>query len=437
MKNYIKYFIWEFLLCLAAAAALLLNFSKGFYVPLNVANSISIALALCGAVLLFCFIGGYNRVTRISFPIIFLALAALGFLRLRSLGIDIVDEEGSSTAVYIYWIGGIAISTIGYLLTRSGGGTAVLLILGAWLNAILVFLEYDVSFPYSLVFVIAAATIYILKNYRSSALNSRTIKPKFGTFSLNALGTVGISAVLGMLIFLLLIKPLNLPTVSSELLTRIMRYDVLELVGIAKHYPIPDELLQTDETEDERQDEHEDELTETPEPTEIAPETAEQGFAEQELGNSLQNTESYTSVSYSQKITPFIAASLLLILLMFALIPQIKKRLAARRMAKFNALPECERYIALYQFLLKKLAVIGFVRRNSQTESEFAALMEERIEPYTTDTENWNSITKQYLSVRYGGIAPELDIRSVYPTLVRNYRKLNGNFRYLLKYFRL
>ena len=115
MRRFWSYHGWEALLCLAASAALVLNFSQGFYIPDAVADSVPLALLVCGLTLLYAYLGSYNRAAMACFTLGFFVIAAGFFLWLRGKGVDIVDQEGSATAVYIYYIAAPLITLLAFL----------------------------------------------------------------------------------------------------------------------------------------------------------------------------------------------------------------------------------------------------------------------------------------------------------------------------------
>ena len=439
MKSFWNYHGWEGLLCLLSSVPLVLSFSQGFYIPDRVADSVPIAALVCAATLLYCFLGSYDRVTILCFSLGFAAIAAVFFLWMRHAGIDIVDAEGSATAVYIYYIAAPLIAAITFLLSRSRLGIVALLLIGSCLHAVLVFLHFEIQAWYVALFVLGTVALFLLRQYRVNALRSSTVTPKFGRY-------FGVSAAVGLAGLLLalgfwaaVIRPLAPPVLDLKLLTKYMSYDILDMVGIAKQYPIPDDLF-TDTRETEQDLSVNDQDTETEEGPPV-----EQDPLETDSGESLPDTGAndtplpLDSVSYDRDLTGWLAAVIILIVLLLVSVPFVRKYLRRRRLSKLTRGEPREQVIGLYRFYLKKFSRIGCPRAPAQTEQEYAAQYETRLTPFLEGGLSLGHMTGLYLDARYGGLpVSEEDCAAfaeVYMIFLRNYRSLTGPIRYLIKFF--
>ncbi|MCC8123608.1 MAG: DUF4129 domain-containing protein [Oscillospiraceae bacterium] len=443
MRRYLKDAVWEWLLCLLLSATLLTNFAQGFYIPDAVADNILIAAALTGLVLLCCYVGAYNRRTMVITVVLFLALASVAVLWMRARGIDIVDQEGSATAVYIYWIAGIAIALVIFFLARTRVGIVVLFLLGCILHAALTFLDFAVSPWWTAIYALAAIALFVLRQYRIYAAHSSTVAPNFARFFLTSGGLVLVAGGLSLAVFFAVLRPLNLPTLDTNLLTVFLRYDVLERVGVAQNYPIPNELLESNEQNDRQINSSEE--GEQPDENQVQEEESLPTTAPDRqagvTGNSVQDAERLSSVRYDIPVSTYIVAAVIVVVLLLILVPLLWRALRRRKFKEMLAQDPREQIIHLYRFYLKKYRVIGFVRAPNQTEREYSAAYAERLQPYVAGTLSLELQTETYLRVRYGGQAPTEQVReeyaAIYPIFLKNYRKLNGTFRYLLHYFRL
>lgn len=435
MRRFWSYHGWEAILCLAASVTLVLNFSQGFYIPDAVADSVPLALLVCGVTLLLAYLGSSGRGAMVCFAVGFVGLAAGFFLWLRRAGIDIVDQEGSGTAVYIYCIAAPLIALLVFLLSRSRLGTAALFWMGGCLHGLIAFLGYAVKPWCAALFAAAVVALFLMRQYRRTALGSSTVRPDFARYFALVAG-VGLS---GMLLALacwgLLIRPLQPPTLDLALLTKYMSYDVLEMVGIAQQYPIPDQLLNQagdDQTLPAGQEEQQEEGP--PEPVD-----APLDRSVEDSTSPVSGTEQLDAVTYDRSAASWLVPLLVLAALLLASVPFLRRRLRQRRLRRLTSGDPREQVIGLYRFYLSRFARLGCPRAPAQTELEYAARYGEQLAPYLEGGPSLDEMTACYMDARYGGLpVPEERCQALaqfYPAFLRNYRALAGNVRYLTKYF--
>jgi hypothetical protein len=230
---------------------------------------------------------------------------------------------------------------------------------------------------------------------------------------------------------------LNPPTLDVELLTRYMRYDVLELVGIAQQYPVPDDwdtdgsqgdTIQAGETNDTQDD--------TPEEAD----SQENGPAVPEENQpDPSDTKDLASVSYDQDLAGLLAVALVLAFLALLSVPFVRRWLRRRRLARLRQGTPEEQVVALYRFYLEKFARLGCPRLPAQTEREYARRYSEQLSGYTQGGMSLERMTALYLDARYGGLPPADEecqaLAELYPVFLKNCRMLMGRGRYLFKYF--
>jgi hypothetical protein len=438
MKRFWCYHSWEGLLCLLAAATLLLNFAQGFYIPDGVANSVPLALALCGAVLLYAYFGSYNRVTMVCFSLGAVALAAGAFLWMRGQGIDVVDAADSDTAVYIYYIAAPIIALLTFLLTRSRLGTAVWFLAGSVFHGLIAYLGYDCKVWCAVGFAAAMVALFLLRQARVTALRSQTKTPNFRAYFGTAVGVAVGSVLLALGIWAAIIRPLAPPTVDVVLLTRYMRYDVLEMVGIAQQYPLPQEEQTAEPPEQTMAAQQPDQTDEAP-PLEQTP---QEQTAETETETALSQpdrTETVASVSYGQDVTPWLVLFLVLLVLLLSSIVPLRRLARKRRLQKLTRGTAQEQIVAMYRFYLRLFGRLGYGRGTHQTEWEYVAAIGDRLAPFLSGGPDLETLTAWYMDARYGGFAADAEIcqamASLYPIFLKNCRTLLGRGRYLTHYF--
>lgn len=426
MRRFWSDHVWEALACLAASAALTLTFSQGFYIPDAVADSVPLALLVCGGTLLYCYLGSFSRRTAVGCSIGFLGIAAGFFLLLGRAGVDIVDREGSPTAVYIYFIAAPLIAAVSFLLTRSRLGTAVWFLLGGCLHSLCAFLGFAVRVWYAALFALAAVTLFLLRQYRTAARENGGASPGRG-LSPGLPAGVGLAGLLlALLCWTLVIQPLRPPVLDVKLLTRYMRYEVLEMVGIARQYPVLD---------GERPAPQQDRTPGAPEASPEAP--PEGGLPPPEAGPDPSEASELGAAAYGRLRTAW--RTLALALAALALLPLLVRTLRRRRLARLARGTPREQTIALYRFYLTRFARIGYGRAPWETEREYAARCAQPLAPYLKGGTDLQRMTELYLDARYGGLpAAQADAQALaelYPVFLRNYRTLAGRWRYWTKSF--
>lgn len=438
MKQYWKNYVWEYLMCVSAASMLLLNTAQGFYIPDQLAGNILLAVAVCAALMLLFFLGGYNKVSIVLVPAVTGVLAVLSFLFLRSRGVDIVDEEGSETAFYIYWFAFAIVCIAVYLCSRFRFGIVVLLLAGCCVSGILQFLEYQVFTWAGMIFAGSCIVLFLLRQYRAQALNSSTAAPNFRRFFQSGFFMVLVAAVLGCGVFFAVIRPLNPPTVELKFLERYLAFNILERTGISDYYQIQSEDQYTHQQDDSTDNTEDIDEGETPisqdENTDLEDNKTEPDDAQQPPGQVELSTISYT-------VTPVWRVILwcVLVLFVFILPPVLRIQLRKYRMKKLKEMEPIAQIQELYRFYLKKFRYVGWKKRSSETPMEFAARSGDALERYLSGACGIDRLTDLFMEARYGGGIPTetacAECREVYSLFLKNCKKQMGTFRYLLKFY--
>lgn len=437
MKQYWKNYVWEYLMCVVAASMLLLNVAQGFYIPDKLADNVVLAVVACAVLMLFFFLGGYNKVSLVLVPVITAILAVLCFLFLRARGVDIVDEEGSGTAFYIYWFAFAVICIVVYLCSRFRLGAAILLLAGCCVSSILQFLEFQVFAWAGMIFAGSCILLFLLRQFRVQAMNSSTANPNFFRFFRSALLVVLAAAVVTCGAFFAVIRPLNPPTVDLQFLERYLAFNIIEHTGISDNYQIEDEEEYTDQEDDTLDNTENIDEGETPiSQDEDTPK--ENNDIETDRSEPPGQTE-LSAVSYT--LTPLIVILLwiFVILLILGLPPIVRIWLRRRRMKAFEAMEPAGQVQGLYRFYLKKFRHIGWKKRSGETPLEFVKRSGDGLERYLSDTCGLDRLTDAFMETRYGGGVPSdstcAECREIYGLFLKNCKKQMGIARYLLKFY--
>lgn len=438
MKQYWKNYVWEYFMCVAAAAMLLLNTAQGFYIPNKLADNVFLAVAACAVLMLLFFFGGYNKVSMVLAPVAAGALVVLLFFLLRAKGVDIVDEEGSETAFYIYWFAFAVICIAVYLCSRFRLGVVVLFLTGCCIGGILQFLEYPVFAWAGMIFAGACTVLFLLRQYRAQAMDSSTAAPNFRRFFQSAFLLVLASAIVTCGVFFAVIRPLDPPTVDLKLLERYLAFNIIEHTGISDYYQIQDEQQYTDQTDDTI--DNTDEIEEGEPPVSQDEDTPYDNM-ETQPDDSVQPSGETPASQISYTLTPLLRVVLwcALILLVLILPPVFRILLRKRRLKAFETMEPATQIQELYRFYLKKFRHIGWKKRASETPLEFADRSGEALERYLSGTCGLDRLTDAFMQACYGGGVPSGEVcagcREIYGVFLKNCKAQMGKARYLLKFY--
>lgn len=439
IKNYFRYYGWEILLTMVLSVTLLLTFAQGFYIPDRAADSVPLAAAVSAGVLVYCFTGNYNRRMMIGFAVLFVVAAAILAGMLRVGGTDIVDREGSGTAIYIYYIAALLIPAAVFVLSRWRIGIAVLFLAGIYMYGLMDFLHFETR-PWCLVlFVTGCVVLFLLRQYRLMVMKNSTVNPAFAPFTLSTAATAAVSILLALVLFFGIIRPLDPPTMDLKLITKYLSYEILEMLGITNQYQIPNEDLMTDQQNQDQKETSEKEQTEEQDNQETDTTDGDQ-LQKAEKGAD-EDPDPATAIRYG------VNWKLLVLVLIALVIASIVGAFVLRRLQRKKKIESLQQgstrrqVVETWRFLMECFRKLGFPCPDSYTEREYAEVAGERLQVYTRNSMNLDEMTELFLKARYSPdpVSEEEAERmaQVYPAILENYEKLWGKLRFLLHYFRL
>ncbi len=440
MREYLKERVWELILCAVASAVITVVFSQGFYVPDRFADNFVLALVLSAIVVFLAILTGYNRLGMILFPIAVAAAAVIAFLYLNVSNIDIVDVEGSDTSVYIYCFAAIIVPLVVYLATRGRIGVWVVMIAGSTFIGAMDFLHYEVRAWWVVCFVCCCPVLYVLKLYRARSLTGSTFSPQFGKQFRNGLVVALLSLALAGGVYVGVIRTISPPTSDMEFISKIIRWNILEQVGVTDQYTVLNEEL-TARTEwdnaltNQKNEEEDTEAQEEPE--EAEPEEEEESMGDNTGGGNGEEVGE-SAVSFADQVRNFVIVLIIIICAVLVSIPLIKRYLWKKTLKDANALPARDRVILLCRYYVKRFGRLGFGRSGSQTEREYAEASGATLDNYTEGTISLSEMMGVYVKARYGNVSPTQEedaaILGFYPIFRKNLQKKKGWFYYLLRY---
>lgn len=452
MKKYLTGHIWEWLLCTLMSATMLITFSQGFYIPNKVADSFPLALIVSAVVLFLLLLTGYNRVGMILFPICLVLLGICFFFWLRINEIDIVDKEGSATAIYIYCFAAIIFPLITYLLARGRVGICALFLIGICLFGVIDYLNYDMKVWCCAVFVCCGPALFALRMYRIKSLQGSAFAPEFFKLFRTAV-LVGVFALaLAFAVYGGIIRPLSPPTATVNLVTKYMRWEILEKTGITDSYTVPDELLSArnkDSTTSSQKQKEEEENEEGREKQNGQEDDSDNQKDTDGIKSSLGDETGggdgqevyYRMIRLTEILLDKLPLIIILLCIVIVCIPLLKCYLWKKKIKQAWALTATERAIWMGKYYLTKFRRLGYKRLPWQTEREYVQNMGTTLGNYTEGTLSLSELMEIYIRARYGGEEPTREedqkLMEFYPVFRNNYRRKKGNINYLLKYFKI
>lgn len=439
----------EFVLVALASVSLSYILLDGFYVAPEVQQT-PLPGVLATVLALVFFLVSYNKKSmRIGTPLVVLVLVVLwaaGALTSPD-GQYLVDTEGNNL---IFLMTVSLTSLVCFLLSRRRFGTALLFIIGVFLAAFIQFFYefFEVGWTVTLVFSTLALIIY--KNYQLSVRAVDTLKKvKFLPGFAVSLGAVCLAVGMGCVVWFGIIAPLNPAAVDIKLITEYRALETLFVKGTSSIYQTPNldlssdqvgegerttDDLQIDEVDGVKTPAHSKE-TQVPDETQYDPSGTFLGVD----FDSLQ--ELFDSQTFEQ---PSVLWWLLLLLIPLALAAFFVGRRIwrAKRLERYVSRGSRQGVIAIYTFLVSRLARLGMGIPRGETLLDFAestAATLGRIDAVTGV--KFANLTKTYVGVVYGEEAVKEqqieEFKRYYEGFWKASRSYLGNVKYFFKSFRL
>lgn len=428
MKNYLKLHAWDFILTALIAIGMHLNAMSAFLIRDSYLTNYGLIAAVTVAVTAIMFVIGYNKKTMIGGAAAWVVAFLVWVIYLRAN--DLIDlSEGADETIPAFWTILLFGTAVIYLLTRSRKILYFAAPIGLLFCAAFKFLEYPVSVP-GLFLLVAAVILELLFLVYKDSLMSAT----YGNYNIRHFMTqsVAICTVVVMLatgIFYGIVKPLDPPTRDLKLITKLMSFDILELLGVAS----------TQEVKDPNQGDEDQEEDEPPEEKEEEKEDEEDEQNEDENTQESDEKINAQTMSYDERdYTAYIVTALILLALAAPFI--IKYALRARRKRRLNGLDANNQAAFVYDFFLNRLKKLGVGKADSQTILEYADQQEGVLENFMArDGTTFEEMTDIYSRHLYSkaDITPSEAKKFVamYDSFYNNAKSFLGTWRYIRKFW--
>ena len=427
MRNYVRLHAWDFLLTVFIAIGMHLNTFSAFMIRESYTTNYVLIAAVTVLVTAVMYVIGYQKRNMIIGAAAW-GVALIGWIIYLRAN-DLIDTtEGADETIPAFWTILLFGTALIYVLTRSrkvlfGAAPVGLLFCGAFK-----FLEYPVSVPGLIILVVAVMLDILYLVYRDSLLTA-----DYGNYTIRhfLIQSVAIVTVVMMLVtgaFYGVVKPLDPPTRDLKLITKLMSFDILELLGVAS----------TQEVKDPNPDDEEKDDDEPPQEQEKEQEDQEDESNENDPQQS-DETISANTISLKKKdYTAYWVTALILLALATPFV--IKYVLRAGRKRRLNGLDASNQAAFVYDFFLKRLKKLGVGKADSQTILEYAEQQSGILEKFTAkDGTTFEEITDIYNHHLYSKVpvTPEEagKFLAMYDSFYKNAKAFTGTWKYIRKFW--
>ncbi|MBQ6526225.1 MAG: DUF4129 domain-containing protein [Clostridia bacterium] len=428
MRQYIRLHAWDFILTVLIAIGMHLNTFSAFMIRESYMTNYLLVAAVTTVVMAVMFVIGYNKRNTIIGGAGWAVFLIGWIIYLRAN--DLINlEDGADETIPAFWSIVLFGSALIYLLTRSRKILFGAAPIGLLFCAAFKFLEYPVSVPGLFLLIIAIILEILYLVYKDSLLTADYGNYTIRHFLEQSIAVVTVVVLLSSGVFYGIVKPLDPPTRDLKLITKLMSFDILELLGVASTQEVKDPN-QGDEDQDEE---------EPPEEKEEEKDDEENEQDEEENKQESDEKISAQTMSYNEKdYTVYWVTALIILLLTAPFV--IKYVLRSRRRRRLNGLDASNQAAFVYDFFLDRLKKLGVGKADSQTILEYAEQQEGVLENFTAeDGTTFEEMTELYNYHLYSKlpIKPEDANKFVamYDSFYKNAKAFVGTWRYILKFW--
>lgn len=443
-STYLRHAVWDFLLVCACSLALGYTALDGFYIDPALQRSLLPAAVTMVEVLLL-FLVGYKKKYLLPGGIAYgvLAVVACAVAVATSAVGGLSDAEGNNL---VFTLCLLVTGTVPYLMTRTRGGSAVLLIVGVFTCGWIQFFYGFDELLWALVFLFSALALIIYKNYQLSARTATSVQhvsfaAGFGVALAAVAAAVGVAALLWFAV----IAPLSPGVLDIKLVTEYRALETVQVHGISNEYLTPNLETTSDQTNEASRTTDDLQRGEDgipmPARAEEAP-SSENNSAGTFLGIDIDSVQE----SFDFQANPLSALlHWLLLFLPLILIAAyfVGRRLwRKRRLAKIQQLGPSEQVQQLFLFLSSRLARVGFKIPAGQTPLEFARSSHDAMACFDEAAgQDYRELTACYAAVAYGKASATAEDAERFAAYYRSFwkaaREQLGSWKYLWKSLRL
>lgn len=428
MRQYVRLHAWDFILTVLIAIGMHLNTFSAFMIRESYMTNYLLVAAVTTVVMAVMFVIGYNKRNTIIGGAGWAVFLIGWIIYLRAN--DLIDlEDGADETIPAFWSIVLFGSALIYLLTRSRKILFGAAPIGLLFCAAFKFLEYPVSVPGLFLLIIAIILEILYLVYKDSLLTADYGNYTIRHFLEQSIAIVTVVVILSSGVFYGIVKPLDPPTRDLKLITKLMSFDILELLGVASTQEVKDPN-QGDEDQDEE---------EPPEEKEEEKDDEENEQDEEENKQESDEKISAQTMSYNEKdYTVYWVTAIIILLLAAPFV--IKYVLRSRRRRRLNGLDASNQAAFVYDFFLDRLKKLGVGKADSQTILEYAEQQEGVLENFTAeDGTTFEEMTELYNYHLYSKLPIKTEdaakFVAMYDSFYKNAKAFVGTWRYIHKFW--
>lgn len=428
MRQYVRLHAWDFLLTVLIAIGMHLNTFSAFMIRESYMTNYLLVAVVTTLVMAVMFVIGYNKRNTIIGGAGWAVFLIGWIIYLRAN--DLINlEDGADETIPAFWSIVLFGSALIYLLTRSRKILFGAAPIGLLFCAAFKFLEYPVSVPGLFILIIAIILEILYLVYKDSLLTADYGNYTIRHFLEQSIAIVTVVVMLSSGVFYGIVKPLDPPTRDLKLITKLMSFDILELLGVASTQEVKDPN-QGDEDQDEE---------EPPEEKEEEKDDEENEQDEEENKQESDEKISAQTMSYNEKdYTVYWVTALIILLLAAPFV--IKYVLRSRRRRRLNGLDASNQAAFVYDFFLDRLKKLGVGKADSQTILEYAEQQEGVLESFTAeDGTTFEEMTELYNYHLYSKLPIKTEdaakFVAMYDSFYKNAKAFVGTWRYIRKFW--
>ncbi len=428
MRQYVRLHAWDFILTVLIAIGMHLNTFSAFMIRESYMTNYLLVAAVTTVVMAVMFVIGYNKRNTIIGGAGWAVFLIGWIIYLRAN--DLINlEDGADETIPAFWSIVLFGSALIYLLTRSRKILFGAAPIGLLFCAAFKFLEYPVSVLGLFILIIAVILEILYLVYKDSLLTADYGNYTIRHFLEQSIAIVTVVVMLSSGVFYGIVKPLDPPTRDLKLITKLMSFDILELLGVAS----------TQEVKDPNQGEEDQDEEEPPEEKEEEKDDEENEQNEEENKQESDEKISAQTMSYNEKdYTVYWVTALIILLLAAPFV--IKYVLRSRRRRRLNGLDASNQAAFVYDFFLDRLKKLGVGKADSQTILEYAEQQEGVLENFTAeDGTTFEEMTELYNYHLYSKLPIKTEdaakFVAMYDSFYKNAKAFVGTWRYIHKFW--
>ncbi len=437
MREYLKYRIWDWLLCSCIAVGVVFPLYAGFVLEDGFSQSVWRTAVFMAAVTAVLVLLSRSRVTIGIGIAVGAALLVFVMVYVRINSVSIFGEAGAETTNSLFVALTVASLTVilVYLAGRTRGGIIALFLVGTILICGSYFLQYESHVWSLLLFLFCTIVLYWYRNYLSTLQQAQAGKIRMPRFMAQSLVVCLIAVALGSAAWYGIVRPLEPPTRELKLIQQLKQQTVVQRSGIYSTQTYLDPNLASSEDTDEREDGTQNENDQTPEDTDeetnSEPQTGQQDQSPAEQAQPIYYLLNYYNI-------PWILVAVAAVIAAAFILRMLARKNWENRVIRMT--PE-QQILTYYPWFLTRLERTGMKRPQNHTLYEYAEDMDHTLSEFADGEADFSTLTDLYVKCFYGG-TPADDgeaelFRRFYGKFHRALRKEIGTFRYLIHIFRI